>query len=187
MTLMQDVRAAVPSLREALPSVRAAMPDLRDWTMADLRDVVPDIREALPEARNAIPAVRDSLADIRADFPIAPWRRQRPSIIRRIAIVLMAGVAVTMTAWLVMAFLERRRLSRAGTVEVDEMAVDRAEGEGMGMATAGSIERPTGSTALDTSRQTSGFGASPGTDLDAIRPLVGVQTNQSDGGTTHGR
>lgn len=187
MTLMQDVRAAVPSLREAVPDVRAAIPDLRDWTLPDLRDVVPDIRDALPEVRNAMPAVRGSLADMRAEFPAGPWRRQRPSIVRSIAIVVVAGVAVTLTAWLVMAFLERRRLSRVGALEVDEIAVERAEGEGMGMAMAESVDRPTGSTSLDTRRQTSGFGASPGIDLDAIRPLVGAQTSQSDGGTIDGR
>jgi hypothetical protein len=180
---MEDVRAAVPSLREALPDVRAAIPDLRDWTLPDLRDV----RDALPEARNATQAVRESLADMRADLPSAPWRRERLSIMRRVAIVVVAAVAVTLTTWLVMAFRERRRLSRLNAVETNTTAVERAEGEGMGMTTADALEMSGGMTSAATSRQTPGFGASSGIDLDAIRPLVGAQTNQGDGGMTDGR
>jgi hypothetical protein len=186
MTIMQDVRAAVPSLREALPDVRAAIPDLRDWTLSDLRDAVPDIREALPEARKAIPAVRESLADVRADLP-GPWHRERPSIMQRIAIVVVAGVAVTVATWLLMAFLERRRLSRQGRAETDRAAVERAEGEGMGVAATEAVGMAPAMPPAATSHQTSGFGASPGIDLDTIRPLVGAQTSESDGGMTDGR
>ena len=179
MTLMQDVRAAVPNLREALPDMRGAIPDIREWTLPDLRDV----RDALPEARDVVPAVRASLADVRADLPSPPWRRERPSIVRRVAIVVVAGVAVTLTAWLVMAFLERRRLSRLRAVEPDAMAVERAEGEGMGTA----VGEPSSPHSAVTSPRTSAFDIAPGIDPDAIPPLVGARSSQGDGGMTDGR
>lgn len=192
MTLLADVRAAVPGLRDALPEVRVAIPDLREIaemrdrgpTMSDIREAMPDLREVLPDAREAI---RESLSDLRADLP-SPWRRERPSLARRIAIVVVAGVAITAATWLMMAFLERRRLSRTAALKADEMAVDRAEGEGMTTAMAGSAgTRPAATGSAATSQETTGFAAGSGIDMDAIRPLVGARTNPNDGGTTDGR
>jgi hypothetical protein len=53
-----------------------------------------------PDARGG--AQRDllfekSLQDMRADLPSAPWRRECPSIMRRIAIVVVAAVVVTLS------------------------------------------------------------------------------------------
>ncbi len=120
MTLMQDVRATIPGLREAIP---------------DLRDVIPDLREAIPEARAAaMPALREGWAELRADLPPGPWRQERPSLARRLIIVVLAGIAISAAAWLVMAILERRRLARRSVVREDAVAVERAEDEGMGLA-----------------------------------------------------
>ena len=216
MTLIQDMRAAMPGLRDALPDMRETIPDLREWSpsvsdiraaMPDLRAVMPDLRGALPDAREALPAIRDSLSDLRADLP-GPWRRERPPLLRRIAIVVVAGVAITLATWLLMAFFERRRLSRMAAMEVDETAIERAEGEGMGIATASSAgtspaatsptgtstpgssltsTSTTGSSLTGSSPQVAGVRPTPGIDMDAIRPLVGARTNPSDGGTTDGR
>ena len=152
----------------------------------------PSLRAALPDARDVLPAIRDSLSDLRADLP-GPWRRERPSLPRRIAIVVVTGVAITVATWLLMAFFERRRLSRVTAMEVDETAIERAEGEGMSVATASPAgTNPAGTSPLGTSPtgsspQVAGVRATPGIDMDAIRPLVGARTDPSDGGTTDGR
>lgn len=193
MTLLADVRAAMPGLRDALPDMRVAnlreIADLRDRgpTVSDIREAMPDLRAVLPDAREAIPAIRGSLSDLRADLP-GPWRRQRPSLLARIAIVVVAGGAIAIAAWLLMAMLERRRLSRRG-LEADDMAVERAEGEGMGTTIAGPAgthsapASAAGMSPAATSLETSAS-PRPGIDMDAIRPLVGARTNAADGATT---
>jgi hypothetical protein len=196
MTLLADVRAAMPGLRDALPDMRVTIPDLREIadlrdrgpTVSDIREALPELRVVLPDAREAIPAIRDSLSDLRADLP-GPWRRERPSLLARIAIVVVAGGAIAIVAWLLMAMLERRRLSRRRALDVDETAVERAEGEGMGTTIAGPAGTnlaPTsaaGMSAAGSSLETS-TSLRPGIDVDAIRPLVGARTNATDGGTT---
>src|SRR5512134_905428 len=99
MTLMQDVRATIPGLREAMPDLRVAMPDLKELTTG--------LRDAVPDARSAMPSIREGIADLRADLP-GPWHKERPSLIGRAAIVIVAALAVAVVSWAVMALLERR-------------------------------------------------------------------------------
>ncbi|HVQ21716.1 MAG TPA: hypothetical protein VMT36_00455 [Candidatus Saccharimonadia bacterium] len=195
MTLLADMRAAMPGLRDALPDMREAIPDLREFadlrdrgpTVSDIRQAMPDLRAVLPDAREAIPAIRGSLSDLRADVP-GPWRRERPSVLGRIAVVVLAGGAIAIAAWLLMAFLERRRLSRRGPPEADQTAVERAEREGMGTAVAEPAGvRSAGSSSASVGIETSESSARPGIDMDAIRPLVSARTVATEGGTTDGR
>lgn len=132
MTLIQDVQAAIPGLRET-------MPGLRDVT-ADLRDATSGLREAMPDTRAAMPAIRKGVADLRSDLP-GPWRKERPSLVRRAAIVVAAAIAVTAMAWGVGALLGRRRLesARARALQEDRQDLSRAENEGMGTAVAVSV------------------------------------------------
>ena len=178
MTLMQDVRATIPGLREAMP---------------DLRDVIPDLREAIPEARAAaMPAIREGWAELRADLPPGPWRKERPSLARRVVIVVLAGVAISAAAWMVMAIIERRRLTQRSAVGDDAFAVDRAEDEGMGVAIgAPSASAATGSKGapmvpqrnepIDRLPEMATAGAANG-----ITPRSRDKDPMS-GGTTHGR
>ena len=132
MTLLQDVRATLPDLRESMP---------------DLREVLPDLREAMPEARSAMPALRDSmsglsrgLAEFRNELPPGPWRPDRPSMARRVAIVVVTAGVVVLGTWLLMAFLERRRLAaRESASRQDAQAMARAEDEGMGSTIGSSV------------------------------------------------
>jgi hypothetical protein len=175
MTTMQDVRATIPDFREVIPDLREAMPDFRE--------VIPDLRRSMPDARAAIPALREGLADMRADLPAGPWGRERPSIVRRIAIVVVTGLALAALGWLVLALVERRRLAaQVQAIDEEEMAVTRAEDEGMGTAiTEPSATRfedqPSRSSKVDTTS------VAP----DTLRPMVGASSSPIDGGQADGR
>jgi hypothetical protein len=191
MTVMEDVRATIPGLREGVADLREALPDLRTS--------LPELRESIPDARAALPALRESLADLRAELP-GPWRRERPSLVRRIALVVVIGLAVTATAWVVMAFVERRRLrARSEPTAEDRTALARAEDEGMGAAIGASSTSqakplPTGQSptipAVGT-RTTPAVGTPTTTAVgavsDPIPPLVGTRSSSFEGGQSDGR
>ena len=184
MTLMQDVRATIPDLREAMPDLRAAMPDLRELTTG-LRDVVPDARAAM------MPSIREGIADLRADLP-GPWRKERPSLIGRAAIGIVAALAVAAVAWGVMALLERRRLeaARIRAMEEERLAVSRAEGEGMGTAIAAPAMRSK-TTANETMTLPRAGQSSTSPTSGVIRnessPMVGAHAGPVEGGDPDGR
>jgi hypothetical protein len=175
MTTMQDVRATIPDLREAMP---------------DFGEVIPDLRRAMPDARAAIPALREAIADVRADLPAGPWRRGRPSLVRRIAIVVFVGLALTAVAWLVMAVVERRRLdARLRATTEDATAISRAEDEGLGAEFEGmAADEAFPSTAGFESTVSRSSGKTDATSvLDAAPPMVGATTSSVNGGQTDGR
>jgi hypothetical protein len=184
MTVMEDVRATIPGLREVLPDLREALPDVGA--------VLPDLREAMPDARAAFPALREGLADLRddlrADLP-GPWRRERPSIVRQGAIVVVIALAVIATAWVVMAFVERRRLqARSGPPGEDELALARAEDEGMGTTIVTPSTPPAEPPAARRSPATPAMGVVP----NAVSPMVGARSvpsgsASSEEGETDGR
>ena len=168
MTTMQDVRATIPDLREVIPDLREAMPDFRE--------VIPDLRRSVPDARAAI-------ADMRADLPPGPWRRERPSLVSRIAIVVVASLALAALGWLILALVERRRLAaQVQAVDEEEMAITRAEDEGMGTA----IADP---SADQFEHQLSRSGNADTTSVapDTLRPMVGASSSPIDGGQADGR
>jgi hypothetical protein len=170
MTVMEDVRATTAGLREVVPDLREALPDLRA--------ALPELRESIPDARSALPALRQSLGELRADLP-GPWRRERPSLVRRIAMVVIVALAVSATAWVVMAFVERRRIQTRSEPEGDVAALARAEDEGMGTAIGASSRSGVEPLATPQAPTTPDVGAVP-----VGSPLVGARSASPTGGAS---